>query len=170
MKLQIPPFHIIMISLALLALGLLPACSSWQDIGSSAPAESIDDSVPSSNQPITESEPPALPDDSLTSSSLSTPQNMVAFEGTVFIASIQIVAERWKMAGWRVGNQPLNTENQEPPADCTLYPHLGVENQWVGSCSGYILVPRDGARHIDVMLTAEDGSTTLVQVAPPPSN
>lgn len=170
MKLQTLHSQIIMISLAMLALALLPACSAWQDAGSSTFAEDIGDSAPPPTQPITESEPPAPPDDSLTSSSPSTPQNMVAFEGTVFVASLQIVAERWKMAGWRVSDQPLNTDNQEPPSDCTLYPHLGVENQWVGSCSGYILVPRDGARHIDVMLTAEDGSTSLVQVAPPPSN
>ena len=157
-----------MISLAMLALALLPACSAWQNGGAIASAEDIGNSAPPPTQPITEAEPPNPPDDSLTSSSLGTPQNMVAFEGTVFVASIQIVAERWKMAGWRVGDQPLNTENQEPPSDCTLYPHYGVENQWVGSCSGYILVPSDGARHIDVMLTTDDGSTTLVQVAPPP--
>ncbi|HLE51047.1 MAG TPA: hypothetical protein VI755_03260 [Anaerolineales bacterium] len=171
MKLQTLHSQIIMISLAMLALAILPACSTWQDLGASASAEDIGDSAPPSSQPITASEPPPTPpDDSLTSSSPSTPQNMVAFEGTVFVASLQIVAERWKLAGWRIGDQPLNTENQEPPSDCTLYPHLGVENQWVGSCRGYILVPSDGARHIDVMLTAEDGSTTLVQVAPPPSN
>jgi len=169
---KLHPFHsqIIMISLAMLALALLPACSAWQDAGSSTSAEDISDSAPPPTQPKTETEPADLPDDSLISSSLSAPQNMVAFEGIVFVASIQIDAERWKMAGWRVGDQPLDTKNEEPPSDCTLYPHLGVENQWVGSCSGYILVPRDGALHIDVMLTTADGSTTLVQVAPPPNN
>jgi hypothetical protein len=95
---------------------------------------------------------------------------MVAFDGSLFVASTQLVPEQWRMAGWRIAGQPIDTEEQEVPPDCTLYPHLDVAEQWVGSCSGHVLIPQAGASHIAVILTHADGSTTAVQIAPPPSS
>jgi hypothetical protein len=92
--------------------------------------------------------------------------DMVAFNGVVFVATIDLDKYLWQIAGWRISEQYLDTENKDIPQDCTLYPHHGVSDQWVGSCSGYILVPRHGAKHIAVMVTDEKGSTNMVQVAP----
>lgn len=168
MKTRSPYFPIIILCLAILAIVILPACSTWQTSGNYASAKDISDSQPQPTQLTTDAEPPVTQEDSGSSSSI--PQDMVAFEGTIFVASDELVTERWKVAGWRIADQPLDTEIQEPPPDCTLYPHLGVENQWVGSCSGYVLIPRDGAQHIDVILLNADGSTSSVQVAPEPNN
>jgi len=98
----------------------------------------------------------------------STPEGMLAFEGRVFVASTKPVNARWHLAGWQVADQPVVGEEDSVPTDCTLYPHQGVDDQWIGSCSGNTFIPRDGANHIAVMHTQPDGTTKLVQVAPPP--
>lgn len=96
------------------------------------------------------------------------PEGMLAFEGTVFVASTKPSNNRWHLAGWQIAVQPIIVEDDSIPADCTLYPHQGVDDQWIGSCTGYTIIPRDGATHIAVVHTQPDGTTTLVQVAPPP--
>ncbi|MES0360107.1 MAG: hypothetical protein ABUK20_04265 [Anaerolineales bacterium] len=98
------------------------------------------------------------------------PAGMVAFDGIVFVASTDLIPDRWKLAGWKIGSQSQATDNDQVPSDCTLYPHLGVEDQWIGSCYGYTFVPEDGASHIAVMHTPPDGTTILVQVAPQPDS
>ena len=98
----------------------------------------------------------------------SVPEGMQVFEGDIFVASTKPKAGRWKSAGWRIAKQPHSTDSEEVPVDCTLYPHKGVEDQWIGSCSGYIFIPIDGAKHIAVVLTLPDGNTSLIQVAPSP--
>jgi hypothetical protein len=92
--------------------------------------------------------------------------DMVSFEGLVFVATTDLDEYLWQIAGWRISAQGLDTDSSDIPQDCTLYPHDGVSDQWVGSCSGYILVPRNGAKHIAVMVTDNNGSTNMVQVAP----
>jgi hypothetical protein len=92
--------------------------------------------------------------------------DMVPFEGLVFVATTDLDEYLWQIAGWHVSNQSIDTNNSEIPQDCTLYPHHGVSNQWIGSCTGYILIPRNGAKDIAVMITDIDGSTDLIQVAP----
>jgi hypothetical protein len=94
---------------------------------------------------------------------------MLAFEGNVFVATTELVTGLWQSAGWSIGQEPVDTDPDDLPADCTLYPHEGVENQWVGRCLGYILIPQAGARDIAVIVTDETGGTTMVQVAPPPT-
>jgi hypothetical protein len=94
------------------------------------------------------------------------PDEMVVFDGIVFVASTEPVRDRWQLAGWRIGSPSQATDDDQVPPDCTLYPHLGVEDQWIGSCNGHIFVPKDGASHIAVMHTNPDGKTILVQVAP----
>ena len=98
------------------------------------------------------------------------PVGMVAFDGIIFVASTEPILDRWQLAGWRIGSQSQATDNDQVPRDCTLYPHLGVEDQWIGSCYGYTFVPEDGASHIAVMHTPPDGTTILVQVAPQPDS
>lgn len=93
----------------------------------------------------------------------------IPFNGEVFVATSTIISELWRQAGWGIGEVPIDTDAQQVPLDCVLYPHSGVENQWVGSCSGRVLIPKSGAKHIAVMLTDSNGKTTMVQVAPPPS-
>jgi len=100
----------------------------------------------------------------------SPPADMVAFEGNVFVASTKPIVNHWHRAGWQIARQSLTVEVDRVPEDCTLYRHLGVENQWIGSCSGHTLIPRDGASHIAVMHTKPDGTSILVQVAPPPDS
>ena len=96
--------------------------------------------------------------------------SMVAFEGSVFVASTKPIVDHWYRAGWQITRQSLAVEIDQVPVDCTLYRHLGVEEQWIGSCSGYVLIPRDGASHIAVMHTQLDGSSNLVQIAPSPDS
>jgi hypothetical protein len=98
------------------------------------------------------------------------PEDMVAFEGSVFVASTKPEGNHWVRAGWQIARKSLKFEVDQVPVDCTLYKHLGVEDQWIGSCSGYILIPRDGANHIAVMHTQPDGTSILVQVSPPPDS
>lgn len=92
--------------------------------------------------------------------------DMVPFEGIIFVATTDLDEYLWQIAGWQVSNQTIDTNDSDIPQDCTLYPHDGVSNQWIGSCSGYILIPRNGAKHIAVMITDVNGSTDLIQVAP----
>jgi hypothetical protein len=101
--------------------------------------------------------------------SQTTSADMVAFEGKVFVASTKPETTLWKAAGWQVAGQPFTGDENAVPPDCTLYPHQGVDDQWIGSCSGYTSIPRQGAVHIAVMYTKPDGTTDLVQVAPPPA-
>lgn len=101
-------------------------------------------------------------------SNKSPPDGMLVFEGTVFVASTQPIAARWTLAGWRIASRQQAAEGDQVPSDCTLYPHQGVDDQWIGSCSGYIFIPKDGASHIAVMHTRSDGNTVMVQVAPQP--
>ncbi len=98
----------------------------------------------------------------------SLPADMVAFEGSVFVASTKPKANQWERAGWQISRNSQKIEVDQVPADCTLYKHHGVEDQWIGNCSGYILIPKDGANHIAVMHTQADGTSILVQVSPPP--
>jgi hypothetical protein len=98
------------------------------------------------------------------------PAGMVTFDGIVFVASTEPVTDRWQLAGWKIGSKSQATDNDQVPPDCTLYPHLGVENQWIGSCRGFTFVPQDGASHIAVMHTNSQGNTILVQVAPQPDS
>lgn len=97
-------------------------------------------------------------------------EGMLAFEGSVFVASTKPTVSRWHLAGWQIARQSLTIEVDQVPVDCTLYRHRGVEDQWIGSCSGYTLIPSDGASHIAVMHTQPDGTSILVQVAPPPDS
>lgn len=98
-----------------------------------------------------------------------TPEGMRIFEGEVFVASTKPKTGLWKAAGWRIAKHPHLTNGDEMPTDCTLYPHEGVENQWIGSCSGFIYIPIEGAKHIAVVLTQPDGNTTHIQVSPIPN-
>lgn len=91
---------------------------------------------------------------------------LVLFEGSVFVASTNPESQRWESAGWRIAKKTNSLDENQVPQDCTLYPHKGVENQWIGSCPGPAYIPSDGATHIAVMHTQLDGSTSLVQVAP----
>ena len=97
-------------------------------------------------------------------------EDMVAFEGSVFVASTKPNVNHWVRAGWQIAGKSLTFEVDQVPIDCTLYKHLGVEDQWIGSCSGYILIPRDGATHIAVMHTQPNGTSNLVQDSPPPDS
>jgi hypothetical protein len=97
-------------------------------------------------------------------------EGMLAFDGSVFVASTRPTASLWHLAGWQIARQSLTVEVDQVPMDCTLYRHLGVEDQWIGSCSGHTLIPRDGANHIAVIHTQPDGTSILVQVAPPPDS
>jgi hypothetical protein len=96
------------------------------------------------------------------------PDNMIGFEGHVFVASTRPSKTRWQIAGWQIAVQPIVRDEESIPIDCTLYPHQGVDDQWIGSCAGYTYIPRDGANHIAVMHTQPDGTKRLIQVAPPP--
>ena len=162
---------IVLICLAIFSLALLPACTPVEDAGASMPPEDAAeiDLPPEGNEAETEIDKtePSPADTPPGNTETTPPDGMVAFDGEVFVASTEVVTSRWQSAGWRIGDQALDTESQDVPPDCTLYPHAGVDNQWIGSCRGYVLVPQDGASHIDVILTHPDGSTTLIQVAPP---
>jgi hypothetical protein len=104
----------------------------------------------------------------LAEANLTVPEGMVGFEGSVFVALANVIQNRWVQAGWKISHKSINTDLEQLPSDCTLYPHEGVSNQWVGNCIGYVLVPKDGGSHISVMHTARDGNTTMVQIAPAP--
>lgn len=161
-----PIFFIIIMS----AILMMPACSPMPSAGASVPvytggdhtqAQSPANSIPESAVDI-----PDIP----ASNDSATPDGMVAFEGKVFVALTVPKTGRWQQAGWRVGDQPVNTDIQQAPLDCSLNPHSGVQDQWVGGCQGYVLIPQDGAEHIAVMVIKPDGSSTMVQIAPPPGS
>ena len=105
---------------------------------------------------------------SLQASVRGVPGDMIAFEGHVFVASTQPENNLWQSAGWQIASQPIAGDEESVPADCTLYPHQGVDDQWIGSCDGYTYIPSAGANHIAVIHTQIDGTTRMVQVAPPP--
>lgn len=145
-----------------LSLLLLAACSS--------PSESSMDSNPnllSANGSAAAAEASKAlypsPDNNLDSGQ----DEMVAFRGTVFVATSQMVNGLWQTAGWQISEQPIDTDANEVPSDCTLYPHAGVVGQWVGRCRGKVSVPRKGAEHIAVMVTDENGNVSMIQIAPP---
>jgi hypothetical protein len=139
---------LILLSMAIAALALLAACSppgeTAGSIAAQAPAPARDASPPDS-------------------------AGMVSFQGSIFVAASGLIGREWQNAGWRIGERALDTETRDAPVDCTLYPHFGVENQWIGRCKGSILVPEAGAAHIAVMVTGPDGAATMVQVAPRPA-
>jgi hypothetical protein len=95
-------------------------------------------------------------------------QGMLSFNGSVFVASTKPTPGLWQSAGWQIARNSMTIADDQVPVDCTLYPHEGVEDQWIGSCKGNTLIPKDGASHIQVMHTPPDGKTILVQVAPTP--
>jgi len=146
----------------------MSACSSTPGAGASALVIYEDNEAQIHPPTNSNSEPAAEIQDLSASSHSATPDGMVAFEGKVFVALTAPTASRWQSAGWSVGNQPVNTDIQQAPLDCSLNPHSGVLDQWVGGCQGYVLIPEDGAQHIAVMIIKPDGSSTMVQIAPPP--
>lgn len=143
------------VPLVLVILLLFSACSPLAGAGSTS---------------LVESGLSANEDPHLSSSNGPAAQDMVAFRGTVFVATSGIVESLWKLADWRISDQPIDTDENDLPVDCTLRPHAGVVNQWVGRCAGDILIPKEGAQHIAVMLTDENGQVTMIQVAPDPGN
>jgi hypothetical protein len=110
---------------------------------------------------------PDFQDDDVTSH-IQGAGELVSFEGSVFVAITKPDNILWLSAGWQIAGQPVAGDQDSVPADCTLYPHKGVDDQWIGSCSGKTYIPRAGANHIAVMHTRPDGTTKMVQVAPPP--
>lgn len=155
------------ILLSLISIILLSACSQFDSDSEIALAftdQSYAKSDLSSEDSVAEQTANQNSDAYTSNNGLSS--DMVSFNGVVFVATTDLDKYLWQIAGWRISEQYLDTENKDIPQDCTLYPHHGVSDQWVGSCSGYILVPRHGAKHIAVMVTDEKGSTNMVQVAP----
>lgn len=166
---KIKSFHLKSLNLLFIAFILLAACSPTLSAGISMPATNQPgNTVVDENKDYPQKSSPSGSNINQIDSERSTPEGMVAFEGSVFVASTEPDIVRWQSSGWRVSNKPYKSDDDQPPQDCTLYPHKGVENQWIGNCFGTILIPKDGALHIAVMHTALDGSTTLIQVAPPP--
>ena len=153
--------------LALISILLLSACAQINPVSDTAHAYNEGTSSISKISEVDSAVEQAsnLPSEE-TDSSIGYSSDMVAFDGIVFVATTDLDEYLWQIAGWRISEQDLDTENTDIPQDCTLNPHLGVSGQWVGSCSGYILVPRNGARHIAVMVTDNNGKTNMVQVAP----
>ena len=149
---------------------LMAACTPTPGAGASAPVSlEVDEAQvqsPENSSPESATEIQDIP----ASNDSSTPDGMVAFEGKVFVALTAPATSRWQDAGWRVGDQPVNTDIQQAPLDCSVNPHSGVQDQWVGGCQGYVLIPQDGAQHIAVMIIKPDGSSTMVQIAPPPGD
>lgn len=151
------------VPLFLITLLLFSACSPLAGAGSTSLVES---SLSANDERIlhkTEEPLPSSLDDSAA-------QDLVAFRGTVFVATSGIVKSLWRLADWRISDQPVDTDEKDLPVDCTLHPHAGVVNQWVGRCAGDILIPKEGAQHIAVMLTDENGQVTMIQVAPDPGD
>ena len=128
----------IYILVLLMTLMIFSACSTFQDVHNSSNQKSI------------------------------IAHGMLSFEGRVFVASTKPAPGLWQSAGWQIARNSMTIADDQIPVDCTLYPHKGVEDQWIGSCTGNTLIPKDGASHIQVMHTPPDGKTILVQVAPTP--
>jgi hypothetical protein len=163
-KKTIPPVFVTILLAFAFTLG---ACSPVQIVAVPNPAQRVGWDTTNSDGTGANNDTFTTSDTASENSSSSTSDGMVAFDGNVFVASADLIAERWQAAGWQISQKPVNTDIQQIPSDCTLYPHEGVEGQWVGNCAGNVLIPRDGATHISVMHTARDGTTTMVQVAPP---
>lgn len=153
--------HRAFVPLFLITLLLFSACSPLAGAGSTSMVESGLGTNDKGILKETEDPPFSSPDD-------ATAQDMVTFRGTVFVATSGIVESLWRLADWRINDQPVDTDERDLPADCTLRPHAGVINQWVGRCAGDVLIPKQGAQHIAVMLTDENGQVTMIQVAPDP--
>lgn len=165
-RLTLPLFILI----AMLILVVAPACAPVQDTETSRPTSHEASAVNAAPEMRVEAQTADPVKDIPAPAKGSAPEGMVAFEGDLFVATTPPRAELWQRAGWRIGDQPLDTNSEPTPTDCTLYPHAGVPDQWVGACRGHILIPESGAQHITVMITNPDGSTTLVQVAPLPAS
>lgn len=164
------PYNLLVLALA--ALFVLAACAPQTPSKASSP-ERPGESYPVEPAEIAEPLPDSssAPADVLASAAglPSSPRDgMVAFEGSVFVATTELVTALWQAAGWSIAEEPVSVDPADLPVDCTLHPHAGVANQWFGRCRGYILIPQSGARDIAVMVTDEAGATTMVQVAPPP--
>jgi hypothetical protein len=155
--------HRAFVPLFLITLLLFSACSPLAGAGSTSLVESGLGTNDKGMLQETENPLFSSPDD-------ATAQDMVAFRGTVFVATSGIVESLWKLADWRISDQAVDTDEKDLPLDCTLRPHAGVVNQWVGRCAGDVLIPRQGAQHIAVMLTDENGQVTMIQVAPDPGS
>jgi len=156
----------------LVTLILLSACSTFSDGSSQSSGDGANftSSVAAAAEEQEEIQPGGELQQTGEASSPSSNTEIVSFRGSVFVAASMLVPDLWQPAGWRVSNQPVDTDSVDLPADCTLYPHLGVVNQWVGRCNGNVLVPKNGADHIAVMVTDENGENTMYQVAPDPGN
>lgn len=166
---KIQSFHFWCLIPILIAFILLSACSPAWNAGIAIPAANQPDNIISDeNKVYSQKSSPSGSNINQVDPERSVPEGMVAFEGSVFVASTKPDIVRWQSSGWHISNKPFKSDDDQPPQDCTLYPHKGVEDQWIGNCFGTILIPKDGALHIAVMHTALDGSTTLIQVAPPP--
>lgn len=160
----------ILILLALSTLIFLSACSAESPPSAPIP-ESAEVPAPQESEAPVEEDLPSPSDNGVKNNIPSSPpQNMAAFEGEVFVTTTDVVADLWRMSGWNISDTPLNTDQNPTPLDCTLYPHAGVEGQWVGGCRGYVLIPRNGAEHIAAVVISPDGSTQTIQVAPDPNN
>jgi hypothetical protein len=148
---------------ALLSLAMLIASACSPNMGEvilDQPNQQVSQSGQEPQSPIVEFIP--------TEVNLSPSEGMLLFEGSVFVASTKPLKGRWQLAGWQIASRSMAISDDQVPVDCTLYPHQGVENQWIGSCSGTTFIPKDGASNIAVMHTPPGGNTILVQVAPTP--
>jgi hypothetical protein len=152
--------------LAILLFSSLTACIPTAVYSSST----LDNPLPSIQPIDNQDEKNNLPANVKTNGSVNDPgaalAGVVSFDGTVFVASTQMVVDAWYASGWKISDQPLDTDLGPAPIDCTLYPHVGVSNQWVGGCAGHVQIPRFGAENIAVIFTNQDGVTEMIQVAP----
>jgi hypothetical protein len=156
----------------LVTLILLSACSTLSDGSSQSSGDSANftSSAAAAAEEQEEIQPGGESQQTGEASTPSRNAEIVSFRGSVFVAASTMVPDLWQAAGWRVSDQPVDTDSADLPADCTMYPHLGVVNQWVGRCDGNVLIPKNGAEHIAVMVTDENGTNTMYQVAPDPGN
>jgi hypothetical protein len=171
-KAQIPTPPIVLILGMAVMLGLAACSPAEAPPRSAAPAAADDYTVETSDRLQSAGEQSSETVEVLSSVSRNPAparEGMVAFEGNVFVATSELHTDLWQSAGWSIGQDPVSIDPVDMPADCTLYPHAGVKNQWVGRCRGYILIPQAGARDIAVLLTDDSGGTTVVQVAPAPT-
>lgn len=147
-------------------LGMLAIISSCSIIGVTGDFDLASNRTYSGRSDSINSEPIENSTKSPELSRMSPHGDKVLFEGIVFVASTTPFSKQWEAAGWKIAKNTETIDDNQVPQDCTLYPHRGVEGQWIGSCPGPTYIPTDGANHIAVMHTALDGSTSLVQVAP----
>lgn len=153
--------------LSLVILLLLSACSAEGSASTPVPDGAVVSAPQTTGNPGVEDKPNSPPENAAKNNIPSSPpQNMVAFEGEVFVTTTELVGDLWRMSGWNLSDAPIDTDQSSAPLDCTIYPHAGVDGQWVGGCRGYVLIPKNGAKHIAVVVTEPDGSTQMIQVAP----